>query len=162
MYLFSNEAFINEPVIHLLIIFKQCHLNALYWYHFSCSDVYIDPRNVGFASFRIFIRRLTVCELIITAGLWTHRYVTRKKNMMKQQFCLICILYKIVPFRETRPRFIAFSFSTHGAINTTDSGFSRTSILKSQSIKKCELPKPSCLYMKHGRIRMHTNKLNVI
>ena len=133
MYLFSNETFINEPIIHLLIIFKQCHLNALYWYHFSCSDVYIDPRNVGFASFRIFIRRLTVCELIITVGLWTHRYV--KKNMMKQRFCLICILYKIVHFRETRPLFSAFSFLTHGAINMTD--FSRTSILQSQSIKKC-------------------------
>ena len=86
MYLFSNEAFINEPVIHLVIIFKQCHLNALYWYHFSCSDVYIDPRNVGFASFRIFIRRLTVCELIITAGLWTHRYVTRKKTWWNNNF----------------------------------------------------------------------------
>ena len=140
MYLFSNETFINEPVIHLLIIFKQCHLNALFWYHFSCSDVYIDPRNVGFASFRIFIRRLTVCELIITVGLWTHRYV-KKKNMMKQRFCLICILYEIVYFRETRPLLSSFSFLTHGAINMTD--FSRTSILQSLSIKKftsCQKP----------------------
>ena len=82
------------------------------------------------------------------------------KNMMNQQFWLICILYKIVHLRETRPLFSAFSFLTRGAINTTD--LSRTSILESQSIKKCELPKPNCLYMKHGCIRMHTNKLNVI
>ena len=59
----------------------------------------------------------------------------KKKNMMKERFCLICILYKIVHFRETCPLFSAFSFLTHGAINTTN--FSRISILKSQSIKKC-------------------------
>ena len=93
-------------------------------------------------------------------GRFVNPQICKKKNMMKQRYCLICILYKIVHFRETRPLFSAFSFLTHGAINTTD--FSRTSILKSQSIKKCELPKLNCLYMKHGRIRMHTNKLNVI
>ena len=62
-----------------------------------------------------------------------------KKNMMKQRFCLICILYKIVHFRETRPLFSAFSFLTHGAINKTDFSelpFFRVKVSKSVRVAK--------------------------